>query len=347
MNVTEKTDSVGTTAGGMEPAVSVIMPAYRSAAYIAEALDSVFAQTFRDFEIVVVNDGSPDTEELERVLASYRGRIVYLKQENRGVSAARNAAIRAARAPLVAMLDPDDLWEPEYLEVQVGMMRADPTLDLLYPNALIFGDAAHAGRTYMEVNPSEGDVTFEGLLTQQCTIVNYVIARREAVVAAGWFDESLRRSEDFDLWLRILCRGGRIAYHRRVLARYRRHAGSLSSDPVLMARDILRVLDKAARDLELTDGQQRLLARERERFHAGLRLEEGKRAFERGDTSAALAGLGEANRVLRSRKLSLVMTLLRHAPRLLWRAYDLRDRYVLKGGGRVYEGAHTKESGGV
>jgi glycosyltransferase involved in cell wall biosynthesis len=336
MNVTEKTDSVvTTTAGGDAPAVSVIMPAFRSAGYIAEALDSVFAQTFKDFEVVVVNDGSPDTEELERVLDGYRGRVVYLTQENRGVSAARNAAIRVARAPLVAMLDPDDLWEPEYLEVQVGMMRADPTLDLLYPNALIFGDVPHAGRTYMEVNPSQGEVTFEGLLTQQCTIVNYVIARREAVVAAGGFDESLSRSEDFDLWLRILCRGGRIAYHRRVLARYRRHAGSLSSDPVLMARDILRVLDKAGRELELTGEQRRLLARERERFHAGLRLEEGKRAFERGDARSALAGLGEANRVLRSRKLSLVIRLLKVAPRLLLRAYDLRGRYVLKGGGRV------------
>ena len=336
MRVTEKRETAGRAAAGEgAPAVSVIMPAYRSAAYIAEALDSVFAQTFQDFEVVVVNDGSPDTEELEKVLEPYRERIVYLKQENRGVSAARNTAIRAARAPLVAMLDPDDLWEPEYLEVQVGMMRDDPTLDLLYPTALIFGDVPHPGLTYMEVNPSRGEVTFEGLLTQQCTIVNYVIARREAVVAAGGFDETLSRSEDFDLWLRILCRGGRIAYHRRVLARYRRHAGSLSSDPVLMSRDLLRVLDKAARELELTDEQRLLLARERGRFHAGLRLEEGKRAFERGDTRAALEGIGEANRVLRSRKLSLVMTFLRLAPRLLLRAYDLRGRYVLKGGGRL------------
>ena len=332
MNVAGRANSAGAEAGAGAPAVSVIMPAYRSAAYIAEALDSVFAQTFRDFEVVVVNDGSPDTEELERALEPYRGRVVYLSQENRGVSAARNAAIRVARAPLVAMLDPDDLWEPDYLEVQVGMMRADPTLDLLYPNALIFGEGAHAGRTYMEVNPSEGEVTFEGLLRQECTIVNYVIARRDAVVAAGGFDETLRRSEDFDLWLRILCRGGRIAYHRRVLARYRRHAGSLSSDPVLMGRDLVRVLDKAAATLELTDAQRRLLERERGRFHAGLRLEEGKRAFEGGDTRAALEGIGEANRVLRSRKLTLVALLLRVAPGLLRRAYGLRGRYAQRGG---------------
>ena len=334
MGRTGLTRDIEGAAGSAEktPAVSVIMPAYQSAPYIAEALESVFAQTFEDFEVVVVNDGSPDTEELERVLAPYRDRIVYLRQENRGVSAARNAAIRAARAPLVAMLDPDDLWEPDYLEVQVAAMRADPTLDLLYPNALIFGEGEHAGRTYMEVNPSDGEVTFEGLLTQQCTIVNYVIARREAVVGAGWFDESLRRSEDFDLWLRILCRGGRIAYHRRVLARYRRHEGSLSSDPVLMARDILRVLDKAGSAPGLDDARRGLLARASERFRAELRLQEGKRAFLRGDARAAVDGLGEANRFFRSRKLAVAIRLLRLAPGLLLRAYRLRDRYLLKAG---------------
>jgi glycosyltransferase involved in cell wall biosynthesis len=335
MTLTENNESGASGAAEREaPAVSVIMPAYRSAAYIAEALESVFAQTFKDFEVVVVNDGSPDTVELERVLAPYLDRIVYLKQENRGVSAARNTAIRAARAPLVAMLDPDDLWEPDYLEVQVGMMRADPTLDLLYPNALIFGDALQSGKTYMEVNPSDGEVTFERLLTQQCTIVNYVIARRASIVNAGGFDETLSRSEDFDLWLRILRGGGRIAYHRRVLARYRRHAGSLSSDPVLMARDIVRVLDKAGRELELTGVQRELLARERARFHAGLRLEEGKRAFMQGDARGALEGLSEANRVLHSRKLALAMRLLKLAPGLLLRAYVLRDRFVFKTGAR-------------
>jgi glycosyltransferase involved in cell wall biosynthesis len=336
MDSTGKTSRAGMeTTGDEAPAVSVIMPAYRSAAYIAEALESVFAQTFEDFEVIVVNDGSPDTAELERALEPYRARIVYLKQENRGVSGARNTAIRAARASLVAMLDPDDLWEPDYLAVQVAAMRDDPTLELLYPNALIFGDAAQAGKTYMEVNPSDGEVTFERLLTQQCTIVNYVIARRDAIVDAGWFDETLSRSEDFDLWLRILCRGGRIAYHRRVLARYRRHAGSLSSDPVLMARDIVRVLDKAGRVLELDAAQRELLNAARARFHATLRLQEGKRAFMRGDARAALEGLGEANRFFRSRKLSLAIRLLRLAPGLLLRVYDLRDRFVFRTGTRL------------
>ncbi|HEV7891004.1 MAG TPA: glycosyltransferase family A protein [Pyrinomonadaceae bacterium] len=321
--------------GTAAPAVSVVIPAYNCAAYIAEALDSVFAQTFEDFEVLVVNDGSPDTEELERALAPYRERVVYLRQENRGVSAARNTGIRAARAPLVAFLDADDLWEPFYLEDQLGAMREDPSLAMRYPNTLIFGDVPQAGKTFMEVNPSEGEATIEALMTQRCTVGNSVTARREAVLGAGLFDEELRRSEDFDLWLRILARGGRVGYTRRVLARYRRYAGSLSSDHVEMASDIVRVFDKAERTLGLSGAQLAVLRRERERFHAGLRLQEGKRAFMRGDARAALEALGEANRFFRSRKLSLAMLLIKIAPGLLLRAYDLRDRYVLKAGTRV------------
>jgi glycosyltransferase involved in cell wall biosynthesis len=336
MDLIEKTTQAGTeTTDEAAPSVSIIMPAYKSAAYVKDALDSVFAQTFRDFEVIIVNDGSPDTEELERALTPYRGRVVYLKQENGGVSAARNTAIRAARAPLVALLDADDLLEPDYLALQVSAMRADPTLDLIYPNTLLFGDVPQAGKTFMEINPSEGEVTIESLLTQRCTIGNSAIVRRQAIIDAGWFDEGLRRSEDFDLWLRILCRGGRISYTRRVLARYRRYAGSLSSDPVLMAGDIVRVFDKAERTLELNAEQRAVLTRERARFQATLRLQEGKQAFIRGDARSALEALTEANRFFRSRKLALAIRLLRLAPGLLLRVYDLRDRYVFRTGTRL------------
>src|SRR5512138_947176 len=92
--------------------VSVIMPAFRAAKYIGAALDSVIAQTFTDYEIIVVNDGSPDTVELERALKPYGSKVLYVKQDNRGCSAARNAGIRVARGQLLAFLDADDYWEP-------------------------------------------------------------------------------------------------------------------------------------------------------------------------------------------------------------------------------------------
>ncbi|MCA1621771.1 MAG: glycosyltransferase family 2 protein [Acidobacteria bacterium] len=319
---------------GAAPAVSVIMPTYNVARYIGEALESVFAQTFKDFEVIVVNDGSPDTPELERVLAPYLSRIVYLKQENGGVSAARNAAIRAARAPLVAHLDPDDLWEPDYLAAQLEELGRDPSTDVLYPDALIFGDAPEAGRRFMEWCPSAGEVSVEALLEERCHVMCAVTARRDALLRAGLFDEGLRCSEDFELWLRVLKSGGRIRYQRRVLARYRRHDASHTADPARLSRAVLRMLDKVETSLDLAPAELRALRGMRGRVRAGAALEDGKAALSRGDVGAALARLRAANAHQRSLKLSLVVLALRFAPGLARAAYAaLRPRATLQDGG--------------
>ena len=323
---TRETNDVGTRA----PKVSVVIPAYNVAAYIAEALDSAFAQTFTDYEVIVVNDGSPDTAELERVLAPYRDRVRYIAQANRGVGGARNTLVRAARGEFVAQLDPDDAWLPHYLETQLAIIEGDSTIDVLYPNALIFGDGLDAGRTFMESQPSEGEVTFEALLRQRCTVMACVTARRATLVRAGLYDEKLRCSEDLDLWLRVVKAGGRIAYHRQVLARYRRRRDSLTADPTRGCRNALLVLDKCEREMELTESEAAAVREQRAHFYAMLRLHEGRRAFFGGDAPAAVAAFKEANAELRSRKLSVAVALLRVAPRLLLRAYDLRDRLVYK-----------------
>src|SRR3954451_475135 len=122
-----------------DPVVSVIIPAYKAVPFIRETLESVFAQTFERFEVIVVNDGSPDTIELEAVLAPFSTRIVYLEQENRGLSGARNSGLRFARGEYIALLDADDIWEPDYLEVQLGFLERDGQAVLVYPNAKIFG----------------------------------------------------------------------------------------------------------------------------------------------------------------------------------------------------------------
>ncbi|MBA2733272.1 MAG: glycosyltransferase family 2 protein [Acidobacteria bacterium] len=312
------------------PAVSIIMPAYNVAAYITDALDSVFAQNFTDYEIIVVNDGAPDTDELERVLEPYRSRIVYIKQENMGVSGARNTAVKAARSPLIAQLDPDDLWEPDYLSSQVAAMNDDPTIDVIYPNAMIFGDSPEAGHEFMEICPSEGEVTFEQLVTQRCNVLYSITARRDVIVRAGMFDESLRGSEDFDLWLRIIKAGGRIAYHRRALLHYRRRSASLTCDVVRMLRYTLQSLEKAERTLNLTTEERGILKREHNRFQATLRFNEGKQAFLSGDVKQAINGLSEANNFFRSRKTALALFFLRLTPRTLLRAYNVRDRFIFK-----------------
>src|ERR1700682_3677216 len=98
------------------PRVSIIIPSYKTADLIAACLDSVFAQTFQDFEAIVVNDGSPDTPELEKVLAPYLDRVVYIKQPNKRAAGARNTAIAQARGEFLAFLDSDDSWYPDHLE---------------------------------------------------------------------------------------------------------------------------------------------------------------------------------------------------------------------------------------
>ena len=327
-------DDVGRVGAGA-PLVSVVMPAYNVARYIAEALDSVFAQTFTDYEVFVVNDGSPDTDELERALAPYSERVNYIKQENRGVSAARNAALRAARGRLVAQLDPDDVWEPEFLSTLVGELDRDPSLDMIFPDAVIFGESPDAGRRLFDVNPCEGEVTLESLIGQRCTVPSFAVIRREALERAGLYDETLRASEDYDLWLRVVASGGRLAYTRRVLARVRRRRGSHTSDPVWMCEHILRVYEKLEHARELNEAERAVLESQRARHRALLRLHEGKRAFLRRDVEGALSGLAEANAYFKSLKLGVVLKGLRVAPGLLWRAYDLRDRLVLRTGTKV------------
>ena len=313
-----------------KPLVSVIVPAYDVAEYIGEALDSVLAQTLTNYEIIVINDGSPDTEALEKALAPYQSRIVYLKQENRGVSAARNLGISTARGPLIAFLDGDDTWLPEYLQIQVARIQADPTIDVLYPNVMMFGDSSEAGEEFMAICPSNGEVTFERLLLQECNVSNCSIARRETIMRAGLFDESLRSVEDFDLWLRVIKQGGRIVYHRDVLARYRRRHGSLTADPVWLSEHILVVLKKVQQTMDLTPSEKATLEAQLQHFHAMLRLQEGKRAFFSGDTKGAINGLTEANQFFRNRKVSFTLMMLRVAPKLLLRAYDLRDRLYFR-----------------
>jgi glycosyltransferase involved in cell wall biosynthesis len=312
------------------PLVSVIVPAYDVTDFIGEALDSVFAQSFKDYEIIVVNDGSPDTEGLERALAPYMSRIVYLKQENRGVSAARNTAIAAARGSLLAFLDGDDVWLPNYLEVQVAHILADPAIDVLYPNVQMFGGSSETGEEFMTICPSNGEVTFERLLLQECNVSNCSIARRETIVRAGGFDESLRSVEDFYLWLSVIKQGGRIDYDRTVLARYRRRNDSLTADRISLTENILKVLVKVKETMELTPSERATLESQMQHFHALLKLHEGKRAFFSGDTAGAIDNITEANRLFRNLKFSFTFIMLRVAPRLLLRAYDLRDRLYFR-----------------
>jgi hypothetical protein len=312
------------------PTVSIIIPAYKTSEFIASTLESVDEQTYKDYEIIVINDASPDTPAMERALAPYRDRISYLVlKQNRGLAGARNAGIRVARGRYIALLDSDDEWEPTFLSEQVAIMESEPSLAVLYPNARIVGDHPHAGRTYMDVCPSHGEPTFRNVLTQQCNVFGGLLMRREPLVRVGLFDESLRSVEDFDLWLRLLASGARIGYHRRVLVRYRKRRDSLSANPVGMAQIVVQVLDRLAAGLDLDPDDRAALVERQAYFRARLDLAESKQAFFRLETDAALEHLERANQFFRSRRLRLVCALMRTFPGVLLRVYRLRDRLVV------------------
>lgn len=309
----------------MPPAVSVIMPAYNVAPYIAEAIDSVLAQTFKDYEIIVINDGSPDTTELERVLEPYREHIVYLKQDNRGAAAARNTGMYVARGEFIAFLDADDWWLKDFLRSQIEFIKHHPRCDLVYADAMIFGDSPLSGRTFMQTSPSRGEVTFEKLITARCNVITSgVLARRQMIMDVGMFDEELLRAHDFDLWLRVVRHGGRIAYQKKVLLNYRGRADSLSGDAIQRVERELEAYDKIDRHLELTPTEHRMMSREVQRLNAELRIEHGKLHLERGEFADAEREFRAANEHQWKWKLSLALLMLRFAPHQLWRIYKSR-----------------------
>jgi len=273
--------------------VSVIVPAYNTAQFIAATLDSVFAQTLKDFEVIVVNDGSPDTDDLERVLEPYRERIVYLKQENRGLAGARNTGIRHARGKYLALLDSDDCWPPEYLAAQMKCFEETPALDLVYSDARLFGDVPLDRPTFMQT--SNPPATFEALLVEGSQIIpSGTVVRREMVIEAGWFDESLRCCEDVDLCLRIAHRRARIAFQRGVMVLRRVHSDSLTKDGAKLLEDKERVLTKLVRTLELSPEARSILLSRLAYVKAHADLEKGKRYLRSGDVGQARKFLSEA-----------------------------------------------------
>jgi glycosyltransferase involved in cell wall biosynthesis len=187
--------------------VSIVMPAYNVAWCIGRAVDSVLAQDFRMRELIVINDGS--TDDTASVLAGYGDAIVVLHQQNRGMSAARNAGIRAARGEYIAFLDSDDWWLPTKLSRQVELMESRPEIGFCSTAARVedpdgrllnLWQCRHAGTAMLETLFSENAAIAGG-----CSAV---VVRKELLDRTGLFDESLRGFEDPDLWMRLAAVSG-------------------------------------------------------------------------------------------------------------------------------------------
>ena len=237
------------------PSVSVVIPTYGHRDFVLATLDSVFSQTFTDYEVIVINDGSSDdTAERLRPLEA-AGQIRYIKQANAGQAMSRNRGIREARGEFIALLDDDDLWPPDKLEWQVEALRARSDvvvacggLDCIDGSGRPAPRLAARGLDLPRLPPEQADALYEAL-TRRNQIVSpgQCLIRRSTLAALTGdpFDArpALRGCDDWDLWLRLAERG-RFLFVNRLALRYRVHGSNASRDMFQMHRGMAALYRK-------------------------------------------------------------------------------------------------------
>jgi glycosyltransferase involved in cell wall biosynthesis len=250
------------------PRVSVIIAAYNAAAHIEETLASIHAQTYDGWEVVVADDASTDaTAQLAREFSD-KVRVVTAEQ-NLGPAGARNLAAANARGELLATLDSDDLWDPDYLDRQVGLyddaVQRGQRVGLVTTDAKLLGAAGLEPDTFNDRVGRPREITVTALLRTN-PVFTSVLCPRSVFDDAEGYDPRLFGTEDHDLWLRIAQRGYAVVANPVPLATYRLHGTSVSANPVRHAAN-LQLLYELALERGGLSGRQRRLARRQRRLH--------------------------------------------------------------------------------
>lgn len=266
------------------PRVSVVLATYNYAHYIGEAIESALAQTYRDREIIVVDDES--TDDTMAVLERFGSRIIVFRHTNRGLAATRNVGIRAAGGSFVALIDADDVWEPQHLERTVERLDAADESIVGAFGGWVMIDAG--GRLLPHTQRVRSGVFGLADFVHLAPFPpSTVVLRRAAVQDAGMFDEKIPSTEDWDMWLRLTSAGGSFVAVERCLCRYRVHGTNMSRDPYSMRAGGLRALEKLFSNLTLAPDvlAQRAAAfahvhaRASSQLYASGRAEEGAAAL--------------------------------------------------------------------
>ena len=279
----------------MSPVISVIIPTRNRATYLRQAIDSVLAQRRSDFELIVVDDGSTDATPA-LLAAESDPRLRCLRQEPRGISAAMNAGVRAARGQYVARLDSDDLWDADLLAALAAVLDARPDVGVVYARAQAMDADGRPLPQFLGLPMRFPDDSLRSLVFDDCTCNIALLARRSCLDRAGPYDESLPGNEDWDMWLRV-ARCCEFAFVDRVLAHARWHDGNTtgSRSPLFAAVLDTRTvpLDKLFAEADLPAEVRALRSLAYENVH----IFRGTRWMVVGDLRRAAGEFGRAVRV--------------------------------------------------
>lgn len=245
------------------PKISVIIPAYNQAHYVAQAIQSVLVQTCPDFELIIVDDGSTDATPL--IIAGIQDpRMRVIRQSNTGLSAARNAGLDQSSAPFVTFLDADDYFLPHKLELLLNFMESHPELGLGAgkPRYVDNADNVIPSSKTTPVPLKLPECLFENPIC-----VSAILLRRTWLKQVGFFDETLRACEDWDLWLRLLAVRCPMAWIEHEVVAYRIHPGQMTSQAERMRSAIFTVLTKFFAQPGLAD---EIIAHKNKAFASGL-----------------------------------------------------------------------------
>jgi glycosyltransferase involved in cell wall biosynthesis len=314
------------TAPAARPTVSVITPAYNVAPYLGACIESVLNQTFRDFELIVVDDGSTDrTAEVVASYASRDPRIRGFSGPNRGVSHARNVAMRHARGRYFAFIDGDDEWDSRFLETLVGVLERQPACALVTGNAINLGGGRLDGRPVRPWPADPHEVTFQGIVEDEGVVFIMTVFRREVYDTIGGMNERLHRSEDYEFWLRATAAGFRMITCPEPLGRYRRRENSLTTDNSGMFESMMQVL-ASARGFRQRARAEELGAIDRQlaKLDADFLLSKGKSALLRRQFGEARSHFWELYRRGKGRSFGAIAIGLRLAPHATLYLYQRR-----------------------
>lgn len=226
--------------------VSVIIPAYNIEKYISQTIESVIGQTYKDLEIIIVNDGSTDnTDKIIQEYAKKEGRIIALNQKNKGPSAARNYGFSVAKGDYFCIIDGDDIMMPEKIESQINFLENNLSADFTYSKVYYFIDIINDIyiRNLAVVNGSHN--VYKKLLKYGTFITpNSIFFKRDVFDKFGGFDEELRSSEDFDYWLSLSQKGVNFLHQDKYLTLCRIRSGSATSNSIVIYSTLITVFNK-------------------------------------------------------------------------------------------------------